>query len=147
HLLRKRHHLLSGIGREFLQLVQVRVGHNHDMPIRVWIGIENDVAMLGAVNDAGLLVAFFGSIAEDAARLLVGASNIGVTPRSPEIIHGARVAEIRCHQRATSEEPTGAAVRSKLAARKLAAHRQCDKTVNSWALAGIVFDTVPKQLL
>jgi hypothetical protein len=33
---------------------------------------------------------------------LVGGSDIGVTPRSPEIIHGGRVAEIGCELRATS---------------------------------------------
>lgn len=59
----------------------------------VGIGIENDVAMLAAVDDAGLLVAFFGNIAKDAARLRLGAGHVGVTPWGPEVIHGGRVAE------------------------------------------------------
>jgi len=105
HPLGENHHLVGGIGGELVQLVDVGVGHDHDMPIRVRICIENDVAMRAAVDDAGLLVAFFRSIAEDAARLLVGASDIGVTPRSPEKIHGGRVAEMRCGLRATGCEP------------------------------------------
>jgi hypothetical protein len=32
-------------------------------------------------------------LAKDAIRLLVGACDISVTPRSPEIVHGGRVAE------------------------------------------------------
>jgi len=100
HPLRQNHHLVGGIGGKILQLVQVRVGHDHDMSIRVRISIENDVAIRPAVYDAGFLVALFGSIAEDAARFLVGASDVGVTPRSPEMVHGGRVAE------AARAEPT-----------------------------------------
>ncbi len=91
---------MGGIDGKILQLVQVRVGHDHDMSIGVRIGIENDVAMRPAVDDAGLPIAFFGSIAEDAGRLLVGASDVGVTPRSPEMVHGGRVAETSCELRA-----------------------------------------------
>src|ERR1019366_8207752 len=76
HPLRQSHHLLGGIGRKLLQLVQVGVGHNHDVPIGVRIGIENDVAMRRAMDDKRTLVAFFGSLAKDAIRLLVGACDI-----------------------------------------------------------------------
>src|SRR4029077_2334227 len=108
HPLRQNHHLVGGVDGELLQLVQVGVGDDHDVSICVRIGIENDVAMHPAVDDAGLLVAFFGSIAENAARLLVGTSDVRVTPRSPEMVHGARVAETSFELRATSLEPGGA---------------------------------------
>src|SRR5258708_13317652 len=81
------------MGGELLQLVQVGVGHDHDVAVCVWICIENDVAMRPAVDDSGLFVAVFGSIAEDAPRLLGRASHVGVAPRSPEMVHGWRVAE------------------------------------------------------
>src|SRR5208283_1741313 len=93
HALGQGHHLLGGIGGDLLQLVQVGVGDDHDVSVGVWKGIENDVAVRAAMDDAGLLVAFFGSVAEDAARLRLGAGYVGVTPRSPELIHGGRVAE------------------------------------------------------
>ena len=64
------------------------------MPVRVRIGIENDIAMRSAVDDTSLPVVLLGSIAEYAARYQVGASNISVTPRSPEMVHGGRVADL-----------------------------------------------------
>lgn len=108
HPLRQNHHFVGGVDGKILQLIQVRVGHDHDMAIRVRIRIEDDVAMPPAVDDAGLLVALFGSIAEDAARCLVGASDVGVPPWSPEMVHGARVAETSCELRATSLQRSGA---------------------------------------
>src|ERR1700687_459699 len=108
HPLSQNHHLVGGIGGEILPLRHMRVRHDHDMSIRVRIGIENDVAMRPAVDDAGLLVAFFGSIAEDAARLLGSTGNVCVAPRSPEMVHGARVAETSFELRATSLQRSGA---------------------------------------
>ncbi len=102
HPLSQSHHFVGGVCGEFVQFVQMGIRHNHDVAIRVWVGIENDVAILAAVDDSRLLVAFFRQVAEDAARLLLGASNISVTPRSPEMIHAGRVAEITGEPRATS---------------------------------------------
>ena len=94
------HHFGGGGGGKLLQLAEVRVGDDHDVSVGVGIGIEDDVAMLCAVNDEGLPVGFFGGIAEDAAGFLGGAGNVGVTPWGPEMIHGGRVAERRCELRA-----------------------------------------------
>src|ERR1700733_7477124 len=74
----------------------MRVGDDHHMPVRVRIGIENDIAMRSAVDDTSLLIVLLRSIAEYAARYPVGASNISVTPRSPEMVHGGRVADLGC---------------------------------------------------
>src|SRR5208283_5003227 len=126
---------------------EVRVGHDHDMPVGIRIFIKNDVAVGAAVDDLSRLVVFFGGIAEYAARLLVGAGDIGVTPGSPEEIHGARVAERRCELRAPSSERKRQSNGS-LGARgsKLAAH-ECDESVNFPPVSGIGFDTVRTRLL
>jgi hypothetical protein len=101
------HHFGGRGGGEFLQLVEVRVGYDHDVSVGVGIGIKDDEAMLSAVNDEGLAVGFFGGIAEDAAGFLGGAGNVGVTPRGPEMIHGGRVAERRCGLRAAGWNGSG----------------------------------------
>src|SRR5579862_4175136 len=52
--------------------------------------------MAAPVDDVSLLVAFLRRLTEDALRGRLRASNVGVTPRGPEMVHGPRVAEWSC---------------------------------------------------
>src|SRR5947209_20612464 len=54
-------------------------------------GIQDDEAILAAMNDAAVLVIFTslpGAITEDAARGLLPTSDVGIAPRRPDVIHG-----------------------------------------------------------
>lgn len=57
-ILDRIHHL---IGRKFrcrVEVCDVRVRHDEQMPARVWIDVENDITELGTVNDEGTPVVF-----------------------------------------------------------------------------------------
>jgi len=83
------------------QLGGVRARDDHQMTVVVREAIEDGERPLGPAEDQAFpVIARARQIAEDAARLLVGASDVCVTPRSPEMVHGGRVAE------AASVEPT-----------------------------------------
>ncbi len=89
HALRQIHHFVGGLHRQLLQFVQMGEGNDHHVSGGVGIGIENHVAVLAAMHDAGLgVVPELGQVAEDAAGSLVDAGNVGVAPGSPEIVHG-----------------------------------------------------------
>ena len=88
HPLGEGHHLIRGFGREFAQFVQVRVGHDHDVSRSVGIGVQDDEAMLAAINNARLLVVVcLNGVAEYASRSFLSGGNVGVTPRGPEVVH------------------------------------------------------------
>ena len=66
HALGERHHFVGGSGGEFLQLVEVSVGDDHDVAVGVGIGIKDDVAVGATVDDAGLFVGLARGVAENA---------------------------------------------------------------------------------
>jgi len=68
--------------------------------VGVRISVENNEAIGAAMDDARLFVGLVDGIAEDTPRLLVRATDVGVTPRRPEIIHAGRVAEKSRERRA-----------------------------------------------
>ncbi len=73
HALRERHHFVGGFWWQFLQFVQMGVGDDHHVAGRVGIRIQNDEAVLAAIDDERfLVVAGFRGVAEDAARGLFG---------------------------------------------------------------------------
>src|SRR6266446_7019263 len=53
HSLGEGHHFLRCGGGEFVELVQVSVGHEHDVAVGVGERIENDVTVGPAMGDAG----------------------------------------------------------------------------------------------
>ena len=88
HPLRKADHLVRGFGRQFLQFVQMRVRHDHHVPGRIRIRIQNDEAMLAAMNNISLGVVFLlWRIAEHASGGLFRGRDVGIPPRRPQIIH------------------------------------------------------------
>lgn len=88
HVLREVHQLVSGVHGELLQFVQVLEGHDHYVPRRIWIGVEHNVAGSAPVDDARLLVVIeLWQVTEYAANRFIFASDIGITPRSPQVIH------------------------------------------------------------
>ena len=95
HALRELHHFIRGFRWEFLQLVEMRVGHNHYVAGRVGKRIQDDEAMLAAMHDAGFgVVARINRVTENAARCLLSGRDIGIAPRGPEVIHSkGRVAD------------------------------------------------------
>jgi hypothetical protein len=71
-----------------LQLIEMSVRDDHHVPRGVRIGIQDDEAIVRAMNDKILfVVAGLHSVAEDASRSLFGGRHIGISPRGPEIIH------------------------------------------------------------
>ena len=85
----KRHHFIGGLGREVAKLIEVGVGHDHHVAGGVGIGVEDNEAVLAAMNDEGFLVVVgFHGGAEDATDSLLGSGDVGVAPGSPEVIHG-----------------------------------------------------------
>src|SRR5947208_2963286 len=66
----------------------MRVGDDHHVAGRIGIGVQDDKAMLGAMDDERLVVVsgLYG-VAEDAGRCLLRCRDIRVAPGSPEIIH------------------------------------------------------------
>ncbi len=88
HALRKRHHLDGRFGWEFAKFVEMRVRDDHHVSRRVRKSIQDDEAVLAAVNDQclGVIVSFHG-VAEDASGGLLGGRNVGITPWCPEVVH------------------------------------------------------------
>ena len=54
HALRQVHHFVGRLYRQLLQFIQMSEGHDHHVPGGVRIGIEDDVAVLAAMDNAGL---------------------------------------------------------------------------------------------
>ena len=88
HALRQRHHFIRGFWRELLQFVEVRVGDDHHVAGSVGKRIQDDEALLAAIDDESFgVVACLHGVAEDAASRLLGGRDVGVAPRGPEVIH------------------------------------------------------------
>ena len=88
YLLREVHHFVSRVQGKLLQFVQMLEGHDHYVPRRIWIGVEHNVAGSAPVNDACLLVVIeLWQVTEYAASRFIFASDIGITPGSPQVIH------------------------------------------------------------
>jgi hypothetical protein len=51
HALRERHHFIGGFDRQLLQFVEVSVGDDHHVAGRVGIRVQDDEAMLAAIDD------------------------------------------------------------------------------------------------
>ena len=95
HALRQIDHFVRRFYRQLLQFVQMSERHNHHVSGGVREGIEDDVAVLATVNNAGLgVIPRPWQVAEDTAGGQVNAGHVGITPGSPEIVHKqGRVAE------------------------------------------------------
>ena len=88
HSLRERHHLVGGLARQFLQLVQMDVGDNHHVAGCIRIGIQDNETVLAAMHDVHFgVIPFLRRLAEDAPGGLFRGGNISVAPRRPEVIH------------------------------------------------------------
>src|SRR4051812_28429214 len=65
--------------------------HHHHMAGRIGKAIQNDEAVLSPINDFGFVIRQLGQLAEYAlarfAVRLCSISDVGVTPRCPQIIH------------------------------------------------------------
>jgi len=91
HFLTQRHHFCRRIFGQLLQFIQMREGHDHHVAGGVRKAVENDEAVPAAMDYFGFEVRKSGKLAEDAG---VGAvsfrssGDVGVSPGSPEVIHG-----------------------------------------------------------
>src|SRR5260370_11695372 len=69
----------------------MREGDDHHVARGVGKAIQDDVAMLAAMDDFGVFVRKFGQLAEDAAFgaafVLAGGCDVGVAPGGPEGVH------------------------------------------------------------
>src|SRR5260370_8640972 len=69
----------------------MREGDDHHVARGVGKAIQDDVAMLAAMDDFGVFVRKFGQLAEDAAFgaafFLAGGCDVGVAPRGPGGVH------------------------------------------------------------
>ena len=88
HFLGQIHHFVRSLDGKLLQLVKVGEGHNHYVTGRIGIRVQDDIAMLGAMDDSCLgIVSELGKITEDAAGNLFSGGDVSVAPGGPEIIH------------------------------------------------------------
>src|ERR1700691_4823844 len=72
----------------------MRVRNHHHVPRRVRIRIQNNETTLAAIDNPRLgIVSILDRVAENAPRSFPRGRNIGVAPRSPEVIHSGRLAD------------------------------------------------------
>src|ERR1700678_2934839 len=70
------------------------VRNHHHMPRRVRVGVQNDETPLASIDNTRLgIIATRDCLAENALRNLSRGRNVGVAPRSPEVIHSRRLAD------------------------------------------------------
>ncbi len=82
HHLRQRFRVATG------QLGHVREGHDHDVGGGIREAIQDHKVFLATQHDEAFRVIAHGqSVAEDAAVVLRGISDIAVAPRSPKVVH------------------------------------------------------------
>ena len=101
----------GGIGREFMEFIQMGVGYDHYVPIGIWVCIQNHITMGAAMDDQRFFVGFARGVTKNAHGGLVRAGNVGISPGGPEIVHGARVADGRDAVRGYSPAPSAGSSR------------------------------------
>jgi hypothetical protein len=82
-------HFGKGCGVRLLERRNVLVGHDHEVPARVRIKIQDDEIPGCAMDDEIRLIAILRDFfAEDAVARGLRAADIAIPPRAPDAVHG-----------------------------------------------------------
>src|SRR5262249_4531841 len=83
------HHLGGGVRGEFLQLVDMLKGYYHHVAGSVRVGVQNDITVVGPMDNERFFVVFFaGKVAKQASWGRVSAGYESITPGRKKKIHG-----------------------------------------------------------